>query len=321
MRNKSGFVSRTYMKKAPRSGSSDGHLLPPRKRIRRFIKSRKTAIPRPANEEWSLDKCKRILYLGASPPGTAPLDLFDEVRAIKAELRGGRHRCFELVNCFGSTADDLIRELREVRPLVVQIGGHSCTAGMPQCEGADAGTRDVVAVDRVTHLACERGLVLHGRDGQVYVLPYQRVRKIFELAGSSVTLAVTTACESEPLAELLLDHVACAIGVQGPITDRTAVAFSRGLYAAVSDGASIAQAYEAGRLAVECAEAPGADRIKLLVRDGIDARKIVLAASPLETEADVQEPSGPRPSRSRKLRAQRGMRRHGKASTQVARRR
>jgi hypothetical protein len=306
------------MKNAPISGSSRGRLPPRADRVKRHLKSRKNASPPAAPDDRPFHKYARIFYFGSSPPGAEPLDLYDEVRAIKAELRGARHRCFEFGTCFGCTADDLTRDLRAASPVIVQIAGHSCKARAPRCSQGDVGRRDAAGVDLVADPACERGLVLHGRDGHVHVLAYELIRKIFKLAGSSVRVVVATACESESLARLLLPHVECAVGVAGPITDLTATQFSRGFYAAIGDGASVAQAHEAGCLAVECAGAPGADRIKLHVRNGVDAGKIVLT-TPAEREVSGHEQPRRRPSHPGTFQAMRGeLRRGSKRGTRVA---
>jgi len=106
---------------------------------------------------------------------------------------------------------------------------------------------------------------------------FELVTKSFVLTGSFVKLVVVTACASEPLTKMLLDHVECTIGIDGLFTDQAAVAFARGLYKAIGDGASVERAFQEGRVAIQRAGLPGADRLRLNVRDGVDARRIVLA--------------------------------------------
>jgi hypothetical protein len=221
---------------------------------------------------------RKALYLGANPPGTVSLGLDDEVRAIRQELRSARYRCFDLVAYWTSEASDLIRELRESMPTIVHLSGHACKAG-GRAGAAGTPYRDV-GVDHASGIAGGGGLVLHERDGSVHVVPYDVVKKMFELAGSSVRLVVLTACNTEPLASLLLEHVDCVIGIDGPISDRAALEFSRGLYAALGDGAAVAHAFEAGCLAIQCAGLPEVGRPTLKVRPGVDARHVVLAVVP-----------------------------------------
>src|SRR5262245_3342666 len=259
-------------------------------RIERALRSREKNAPDPVHDN--------VLYLGANPPGTTPLWLHDEVRAIKQELRGARHRCLELVNSWAAEADDLVRELRESTPLIAHIGGHGCKTG-----GGSL-------VEHGTHADGGGALVFDARDGSPHVVAYELVRQIFELAGSSVKLVVLTACATEPLARLLLAHVDCVIGMDGPITDDVAVKFSRGLYAAISDGASVEQAFLAGCVAIQCAGLSGADRPRLMVRDGVDASGIVLAGTPREHTGGSPRP-GLFPSRRGKRGVQRGAPRRG----------
>ena len=274
-------------------------------RIERALRNRETTAPDPVRD--------KVLYLGANPPGTTPLWLHDEVRAVKQELRGARHRCLELVHCWATEADDLVRELRESTPLIAHLGGHGCkTGGGRSFVEHGAASRDVV-VDGTVDPAHEDGggaLVFDARDGRPHVVSYELVRKIFELAGASVKLVVLTACATEPLARLLLAHVDCVIGMDGPITDDVAAKFSRGLYAAIGDGASVEQAFLAGCVAIQCAGLPGADRPRLMVRDGVDASGIVLAGTPREHTGGPSRP-GLLPSRRGKRGVQRGVPRRG----------
>jgi hypothetical protein len=220
---------------------------------------------------------RKALYLGANPPGTPPLGLEDEVRAIRQELRGARYRCFHLMSYWASEASDLIRELRDFRPTIVHLSGHACKTD--EQVGALVGAYRDAVVDAAFDTG-GGGLVLHARDGSVHVVSYGLVKKMFELAGASVKLVVLTACGTEPLASMLLTHVDCAIGIAGPISDHAALEFSKGLYAALGDGASVEVAFQTGCLAIRCAGLPDADRPRLKVRDGVDASQVVLAVIP-----------------------------------------
>jgi hypothetical protein len=240
------------------------------------------------------------------------------MRTIRLELRGARHRCFELVSYWASEADDLIRELRDSRPVIVHLAGHGCKTDGRPLAGHGGTPRDVV-VDHASDPECGGGLALHARDGSIHIVSFELVRQIFELAGSSVRLVVVTACATEPLAGLLLAHVDCAISMDGPITDDTALAFSKGLYAAIGDGASVEQAFQAGCVAIRCAGLPGADRPRLKVRDGVDSSQIILAAVPRERRDSARRRPGPLPSRPGKRVAQRGtLQRRGKLAAQRA---
>jgi hypothetical protein len=123
------------------------------------------------------------------------------------------------------------------------------------------------------------GLILHSRTGAVHVVSFELICKMFELVGASVRLVVVTACTSQALARMLLEHVDCAIAVEGAISDQGAVHFSRGLYSAISDGASVEWAFQAGCVAIQCAGLANEDRVRLNVREGIDASQLRLAGT------------------------------------------
>lgn len=250
---------------------------------------------------------RKVLYLGANPPGTVSLGLDEEVRAIEKEFRSARYRCFDLRASWANEAHDLVRELRESMPTIVHLSGHACKLG-GRGEAPPTAHRDVL-VDHASDLAGGGGLVLQARDGSPRVVAYRLVKKIFELAGSSVRLVVLTACSTEPLASLLLEHVDCAIGIDGPIGDRAAMEFSKGLYASIGDGASVAQAFEAGRLAIQWAGLPEEERPTLQVRPGIDAGHVVLAAIPRRRKPGGRRPPAPVARRPSKHPAPRGTRR------------
>jgi hypothetical protein len=217
---------------------------------------------------------RKVLYLGASPPGVDPLAVEEEDRAIRRELRAAKHRDLELVSYWASNPNDLMDELRASTPVIVHFGCHGCKGG-GRVSDAEYG-----------------GLVLHARNGAIHVVSFELVTKMVELAGSSVRLVVVTACASEMLASMLLDHVDCAIGIEGAISDQAAVEFSRGLYAAIGDGASVEYAFQAGCVAIQCAGLSDADCVRLKVRDGVDVRQLVLVGSRSRASRPTQKASG-----------------------------
>jgi hypothetical protein len=220
---------------------------------------------------------RKLLYFGAHAPGTVILGLGDELGAIDEELRTARYRCLAVEACWVSGANDLVRELSESTPAIIHLACPVCTAS-----GREDGA----------------GLVLHGQDGAVHVVPYALMKQILRSAGSSVRLVVLTACSTEPLASLLREHVDCVIGIDGPISDRAALEFSTGLYAAIGDGAPVAQAFDAGCLAIERAGLSEAGRPTLKVRPGVDARHVVLTVIPRRRPPRGRRPPGPVARRS-----------------------
>jgi len=134
------------------------------------------------------------------------------------------------------------------------------------------------------------GLVFHHDDGSFRAVSPDDLREIFRIAAVSVKVAVLSACFSEPHAQALLEHVDCVVGMPGTIRDDAARSFAIGFYEALGDRASVQAAYEIGCLAMRLQQPPrdantggmrDVDehvRPRLLVRPGVDAGALVLAA-------------------------------------------
>jgi CHAT domain len=221
-----------------------------------------------------------ILFLAANPVGTDRLALDREARAIQVELeRSGFRDRFELVTRWAAEPLDLLRELRKLKPTVVQFSGHGSkhVAGVHQ-PGQTLG-RDVV-VDLGTHGGEQGGLFFQGPDGRAQVVSTAALAETFGAAGASVKLVVLNACYSEAQAEALLAHVDCVVGMAGAIKDDAARSFAIGFYGGLGERESVAAAYQQGRAAISLEGLRDGDRPQLQVRAGVDATQLVLAADP-----------------------------------------
>ena len=210
-----------------------------------------------------------ILFLAANPLGTDRLALDREVHAIHLELkRTGYRDRFDLVTRLAAEPLDLLRELRELKPTVVHFRGHgtagTATTPTPGQSGGTAGS----------------GLFFQGPDGQPQLVSGEALAQAFGAAGSSVQLLVLSACHSELHAQALLPHVGCVVGTSGAMTDDVARSFAIGFYGGLGERESVAAAYQQGCAAISLQGLPDRDRPKLVVRTGIDAGKLVLAADP-----------------------------------------
>ena len=203
-----------------------------------------------------------ILFLAANPIGMDPRAFDRQARAIRMELEhcGYRDR-FELVTRWAAEPLDLLRELRKLGPSVVHFSGH----GSPNAAGD--------------------GLVFQDAAGAPRIVSTRALAETFgaagvplKLAGVPLKLIVLDACYSKPQAEALLAHSDCVVGMAGVITDEDALRFAIGLYGGLGDCASIAAAYKQGCAAISLDGRPGGARPQLLVREGVDAEQIVLAA-------------------------------------------
>jgi len=219
-----------------------------------------------------------VLFLAANPVGVDRLALDEEARAIQVELERCGHRDrFEFTSRWAAQPIDLLRELRKLKPTVVHFSGHGSWTASLQRAGHQAPRRDVASAPSLHQGEQRNGLYFQGADGRARSVSAATLKDTFGAAGVSVGLVVLNACYSEAEADALLAHVDCVVGVNGPIRDEAARSFAIGFYRALGERESIVAAYQQGGAAISLEGLQDAGRPQLKVRDGIDARQLVLA--------------------------------------------
>jgi hypothetical protein len=196
-----------------------------------------------------------ILFLAANPGAMPPRALDREARAIAGELASSGHRDrFDFKTRWATTPLDLLRALRRAKPTVVHISTHG--GGGPE------------------------GVMLHGDEGAAQLVSPAALTQLFAAVGGQVRLIVLDACYSAPIADALLAHCDCIVGVNGALGDVAARAFAIGFYGALGDGESVAAAFVQGEAAIAltgAAPLPGSMRPVLCVRPEVDAAQLMLA--------------------------------------------
>ncbi len=184
-----------------------------------------------------------VLVVFANPRGTSALRLGEEDKAITESIRLSKHRDdIRLTKCQAATVHDLSRALLDEEFRIVHISGH--------------GTQS--------------GLVLEGNDGSRFVVPQAALAKTFSAYAAPnghLDCVVLNACYSVSTGSLASLGVPYTIAMEGAISDRAAVEFSRGFYDAIGAGKDIPFAYEEGCRRVELA-APGTQFVSKLLRFG-----------------------------------------------------
>ncbi len=192
-----------------------------------------------------------ILFLAANPSGTDLRALDLEARSIGVELkRTGYRDRFEFETRWAAEPLDLLRALRELRPMVVHFSGR--------------GGRD--------------GLLFQDLGGGARAVSAGAIAETFGAAGGSVRLVVLSACYGDAPAQALLAHVDCVIGTSGALHEDAARSFAIGFYGALGDQESVATAYQHGNAAISLEGLADAERPQLRVRAGSDAARLVPAA-------------------------------------------
>jgi WD40 repeat protein len=237
-----------------------------------------------------------ILFLAANPNGTDRLALDREARSIHAELRRSGYRDrFEFVTRWAAEPLDLLREMRELKPTVVHFSGHGVGAA---AAGRSMSRRDVV-VEVSPSGGDPHGLYFQNAAGGTQFVSPEAIAQTLDAAGSSVKLVVLSACFTVTVAEALLAHTACVVGMSGSIHDDAARSFAVGFYGGLGEHESIAAAFKQGRAAINLDGLRDADRPQLLVRDGFDASQLILAAMAPLIRMDLPCPyPGMRPYRA-----------------------
>lgn len=164
----------------------------------------------------------RILLVAANPRWTPRLQLEEEIRELRQELRSVTYR--DAVQFEARQAvrpDDLVRLVRELKPDVVHFSSH----------GSDG------------------GLTLSEADGGDETLDGDRLARFFE--GRGVSLVVFNACYSADHARRVADAVKTVIGTSDELDDDAGRRFSIAFYRSVGNGETIEASLRDARDALE----------------------------------------------------------------------
>jgi hypothetical protein len=228
-----------------------------------------------------------ILFLAANPHDTGRLALDREAHSIHLELkRCGYRERFEFVTRWAVEPLDLLRELRELKPTVVHFSGHGAP---PAATMAPVQGRDVVVTEAL--LGSEpSGVVVNGANGRSQVVTPEAIAQTLDAVGAQVRLVVLKACYSASIADALLAHVDCVVGMSDAIHDDAARSFAIGFYGGLGEHESIAAAFKQGIAAIQLDGLPDADRPQLRVRSGFDATQPGIPSFPPDVLVDVPCP-------------------------------
>lgn len=179
------------------------------------------------------------LLVCANPTGTDSMRTDNEERVLKESIRLSAHRALIEVDVLrAATVDDLRRALLRSKHKydIVHFSGHGTPLGL--CFEDELGN---IIVPRTDVLA--------------------RV-----LAKHKVETAILNACYSLELYEIAPIGTKYTIAMDGPITDRAAVEFSRGFYDGIGAGKNIPTSFKEG---IDCAELKNLSVSAVLLPDGL----------------------------------------------------
>ncbi len=194
---------------------------------------------------------KTILFLASNPITDAQLRLAREVQdsidAIKQAIDGDR---FRIEIRLALRPKDLQPTLLKVRPRIVHFCGHGE----------------------------ENGLFLENDAGEPHLVDKEALADLFRLFSDRIECVILNACSTKSQAEAVAKHINYVIGMNQPILDRSAIAFSKGFYGALGAGESITQAYNLG-----------CNRIRLEFGEITSTRKAVVQTTGTQNTLPVKE--------------------------------
>lgn len=207
----------------------------------------------------------KILFFTANPAFTPEVAAGREYREIEAAIRDSRYRdAMQLVQFPESRPKDLQPELERHEPPAVHFLVHGSKEGELLLQD-DSGRKSPLAVDQFTTLLGN----------------YRR----------HIKLVVLNACFSAAHAEALSKNIDFVVGMTDKIRNDSGWTFAAAFYRSLGYGRSVETAYQSGMAALAVEGLPGKDVVRLFIRPGVDATKVVL----LGTQADAGSVEPPLP--------------------------
>jgi hypothetical protein len=215
-----------------------------------------TAVDR--NTPVDVPEPVRVLFLAATPEGTAALRLDQEVKAIDEALRCSRlGPRFELQQSWAAGDRDLQDSLLRWQPEIVHLSGHGSREGRLMLEGVST-FRDLSGPRPPS--------TRPGEDPQV-----QALARVFSAARGRIRCVVLNACHSETAGRAIAQQVGCVIGMSQSVADAAAIRFSWAFYNALGYGLSVKAAFEMGTAQMGLvALGQGQEDIPRLLAAGVD---------------------------------------------------
>lgn len=192
----------------------------------------------------------RILFLSANPRKDKPLDLqgeYSEIDTAISETKLGEQ--IQLYPRWKVSNEQLLDHFLRYQPHIIHFSGH----------GTDG------------------SLILDDGEGHEWQLDRATARAAFKTTAGKTRLVVLNACLSADVAQVLSEVIDCVIGMSQEMFDDTSIVFSGALYRGLSEGLSIRQAFDRARTQINLAGKVGSRAPIILMKPGIDPRRMYLS--------------------------------------------
>ncbi|MBD3354298.1 MAG: CHAT domain-containing protein [Candidatus Lokiarchaeota archaeon] len=201
----------------------------------------------------------KVLVVFANPRDTSQLRVGEEDRAIRQSIKLSHCRdSISLTMCHATTIHDLRRALLNEDYQIVHISGHGIGAG----------------------------LILENELGEKQIVPQQALAGLLRAYSPPIKCVVLNACYSVSQGQLTSLGVPFTIAMDGAISDKAAIEFSRGFYDAVGAGRDIDFAYKEGCRTVRLA-APGTQFVSQILKDSSQPESSYNRLAPTHRQSDI----------------------------------
>ncbi|HKP53618.1 MAG TPA: effector-associated domain EAD1-containing protein [Chloroflexia bacterium] len=251
-----------------------------------------------------------ILFLAANPVDTNRLRLDEEIRTIDQRLRAAESRKkFNLVQGWAVRPGDLSGYLLRYQPHVVHFSGHGSEAvqettgdslparqpyyfdvrkyvprfGTPEeiksAELFDKLVDKLIedeARERLRASSLQGGIILEDDSGNRKPVSPQALGRLFRALKDNTRCVVLNACFSAIQAQAIVEEVGCVVGMSRAIGDKAAIKFAGGFYEALGYDRSVQTAFDVGCSQIDLEGLGKEDTPRLLVREGVDASRLIL---------------------------------------------
>src|ERR1051325_789922 len=189
------------------------------------------------------DKIK-VLLLATNQVGFVYVGLGNEVREIDNKVQLATFReSFELISQPAVKASDLGMLLLRYEPHILHFSSHGNSSD---------------------------GIILEDEAGFPTPVEADHLKRILLTHKSNTRLVFLNLCHSKLYAEAISEVVDYAIGMDGVIKDKSAIAFAASFYQALAFGRSVKEAFEVAKEHLRMRRLAGAEVPVLVVKEGVD---------------------------------------------------
>lgn len=199
-----------------------------------------------------------VLFLAANPLDQQQLRLDEEARSITEIIKKTKHRdSVKFESRWAVRPIDVLQALNEFTPAIVHFSGH----------GSDADE-----------------IVFQDSQGKTKLVSKEAIVQTMMASSDGIRLVFFNTCYSANQAEVVIEHVEAAIGMNTSIGDEAARIFSSQFYSSIGFGLSVQKAFDQAKALLMMEGIDEENTPELFVKAGLDSRELIIVKP---TEEDI----------------------------------